>query len=101
MTHERTSIKDGKTTYHYSFSALRKFIEHGRKRGNNGMILISRDKRGLITRRGYGTIERPVRYLTRFVMKHNPLFDGPADRMPLEFKVKIIDFSKFPGGNTT
>ena len=98
MMYDRTSIKDGKTTYHYSFSALRKFIEHGRKHGNNGLILVSKDKNGLVTRRGYGTIERPVRYLHGIVMKHLPAFDDPMAGRPLEFKVKMIDFSKLPGG---
>lgn len=74
--------KDNEVHFHYSFSDLRKFIEHGREFGNNGFIIINKIDQ-MIRYRGYGTIENPSKSLFGLTVAHFPLFDG-------EFSIEAI-----------
>lgn len=70
------SIKNGKTTFHYPLSFLRKFLAHGKTNGNNGMILVGRT--GIfLTYKGFGTIENPRTTILTFHVKHLEVFSGP------------------------
>ena len=64
-----------KITYHYTFSELRKFLEHGFKEGNNGVIIVGQDDKWLYYK-GFGTIENPWTYVASISMENDPMFDG-------------------------
>lgn len=69
-----TGTKDN-VTFHYKYSDLKKFLTFGKKEGNVGWVLIS-FKEGLLTYRGFGTIEHPCKDLITISLMHNPVFDG-------------------------
>ena len=53
-------------TFHYSFTDLRKFIEHGKEHGNNWIIIIKHIE-NISHYRGFGTIENPHKELMTFL----------------------------------
>lgn len=69
------SIKDGVTTFHYKPSELFNFVRQGRTSGDVGIILIRRNGNHL-TYKGYGTIEKPFKYLATITLTHFEPFDG-------------------------
>lgn len=97
--------KAGVTTFIYRFSDLREFINQGFKTGDVGTIIISRDRKGMIKHKGFGTIEHPVKTIMTITIKHNPFFDGkwdPArmiapvtrnDREMQSYRYEIINFN--------
>jgi hypothetical protein len=96
--------KKGNTILIYRFRDLRRFIMQGRETGDVGFIIISRDRKGMIKYKGYGTIEHPSRSIQAVYIQHNPLFDGKWDvnRMihPMvrnsvsSYRYELIDLSK-------
>jgi len=63
------------TTFHYKPSELINFVREGHKTGNVGMIVIRRDG-GMITYKGFGTLENPRRHIMTISLMHHPSFDG-------------------------
>lgn len=78
-------------TFHYSFTDLRKFIEHGHKHGNNWMI-ITKKIGEMITYRGFGTIEVPVKKLSTFIA---PIIKQLYDEFVIEDIMNTTDFRKW------
>jgi len=77
-------------TYHYSFKDLRRFLTHGFKEGNNGMILIGEDKR-FYYYKGFGTIENPWKYVLSLSVQYDPFYDveriSPEEHIKSFYKV--------------
>lgn len=104
MTRTGFTKSKGVTYFHYKFSELRKFIEHGLKHGDVGIILVRRNETFSIYK-GFGTIENPFNYILTISVVHNPLFsEKPTDEQlvlppdPLfdlsSSRIEILDFSK-------
>lgn len=101
------TVENGITYFQYDQKELERFNELGKRNGNVGMILVSRQGT-ILTYKGYGTIEKPHREEMIMSIKHHPVFDGdmPSDeqRISVEVPVKsrsykfvMLDFS---GENT-
>lgn len=84
MTPIRLTVKNGITKFHYKASDIINFARLGFKDGNVGMILIRREG-GMLTYKGFGTIENPCTYLLTMSIMHFPPFDGemPTDEQRL------------------
>jgi hypothetical protein len=84
MTPIRFTVKNGITTFHYKTSELINFARLGFKHGDVGMILVRREG-GMLTYKGFGTIENPFTYLVRMSVMHFPQFHGemPTDEQRL------------------
>ncbi len=84
MTPIKFTVKDKITTFHYKASELINFVRLGFKDGNVGMILVRR-KEGILTYKGFGTIENPITHLLTMSKIHFPPFDGemPTDEQRL------------------
>lgn len=104
MTPVRFSVKNGITTFHYSFKDLREWAKRGYEHGDCGLLLFKRQD-SILFYGGFGTIEHPQKVYHEFTMIHNPFFDGtmPPDEARLKPPVppegfthsfKIIDLSK-------
>jgi len=81
--------KGGTITYHYSYSDLRRFIQHGRSEGNNGWIL-TKSEGGFQIYRGYGTIEAPSKYLSTISVQDSPSFDSVYPGSPSHTSHKMV-----------
>jgi len=67
--------KNGKITYHYTFSELREFLSYGFKNGNNAWILTSQE--GVFYKyRGFGTIESPIYSLRTINIENDSFYSG-------------------------
>ena len=75
MTPCKYTVKDGETTFHYTFSQLRTFVTEGQTNGGTEWTIVKR-KDNLITLRGYGNFR-----LTTFSCKHLEWINGtmPTD----------------------
>ena len=84
MTPIKFTVKNGVTHFHYKASELIRFARLGFKDGNVGMILVRR-KGGMLTYKGFGTIENPSTSIFTLSMMHFPPFDGkmPTDEQRL------------------
>lgn len=75
MTPIKFTVKNGVTTFHYKASELINFARLGFKDGDVGMILVRREG-GILTYKGFGTIENPMTRIHTLSMMHCPPFDG-------------------------
>jgi hypothetical protein len=75
MTPTHFTIKNDTTFFHYKTSELRRFVSQGLQDGNVGTILIKRNG-NMLTYKGFGTIENPIRNMINITFCHHPLFDG-------------------------
>ncbi|KKL63996.1 hypothetical protein LCGC14_2169540 [marine sediment metagenome] len=97
MTPIKYTVKNGVTTFHYKFSELRNFVRLGLLHGDVGMILVCREG-GLITYKGFGTIENPRRTIHTFSIMHLPVLDG---EMPTDEEILIPPKPLFTEKNTS
>ncbi len=70
MTPTKYTVKNGETTFHYTFSQLREFITEGKTYGGTGWAIVKRKGNWLLWV-GYGNFER--RY---FGSKHLEWING-------------------------
>lgn len=68
------------------------FVRLGKKHGDVGFILTKREG-AMLTYRGFGTIENPIKHITTITIVHNPFFDGemPTDNQRIKSKINHHD----------
>jgi hypothetical protein len=71
----RYTKNKGHIIFHYSFQDLREFIEKGKQYGDVGWLVISYNN-GIITYKGFGTIENPCKSMITITMLHDSKYDG-------------------------
>jgi len=73
--HKYTQKEDGDIIFHHKYKEIKDFLEHGFREGNNGWLLMGREKNFSIFK-GFGTIEAPYKHLRKISVEHDPLWDG-------------------------
>lgn len=92
--HKYTKDKES-VLYHYKFSELRRFLTEGKKTGDVGLILISRDG-DYYNYRGFGTIENPHTWITTLGLIRNESIDGQInDDLIVNPEVKSYALSSY------
>lgn len=70
------TIKDGITYFNYNLKEIEAWLKLGKKYGNVGFVLISRENK-IFTYEGFGTIENPIYHLHKISLVHFEPLDGP------------------------
>lgn len=97
------TVENGITLFHHDEKEYKRFLELGKRDGNVGLILKSREG-NILTYEGFGTIENPLKEMITISMVMLPHEECP-DEERLEsfqrqgptyetFSFGILDFSK-------
>jgi hypothetical protein len=68
---------NGDYIFNYKVRDLRNFIKIGRATGDVGMIVVKRTKSGMVTYKGFGTIEHPSKDIMSIRLQFDEKFDTP------------------------